>query len=901
MVLVWLVACASSARPMAVPLTANQAAPPVPVEPGLAPPEPTLRLPRNFLPTSYAVRLAIDPARSGFEGAIAITGEVSVRSSTIWLHGRHLKIARAVARRDGRELAIAVTLHGDDLLELRPARPLEPGAWTLAIDYAGEYELSATAGAFKQVVRGDAYVYTQFESIYARRAFPCFDEPDSKVPWQVTLDVPAKLIAVSNTPVAHEEPLGPDTKRIEFAPTRPLPSYLVAFGVGPFDVVDAGMTKTGTPVRVIALKDRAPEAAWAAKTAPRILELLEDMFASHYPYDKLDLLAIPMTVGFGAMENAGLVTFAETLILLDPAQASKRKEYYWVRTAAHELAHQWFGDLVTTAWWDDIWLNEGFATWAEHKIAAAFEPAWHEELFAASSRGWALAADALSSARQIRQPIVTPDDIFTAFDGITYNKGAAVLDMFESHVGHDVFLRGLRDYLKQHAFSNATSSDFTAAIGHAAGKDVSAAFGTFLDQAGAPEITATLVCDGGKPPRLALSQQRYVPPGASTPSAGKPWLVPVCAAYDRGGQRGEVCTMLDAPSGSLALDTSSCPRWVIPNVDGRGYYHSRYSAAQVAALRDIGWSQLRPTERSALAFDMASATGDGKLPLELGLSLVPRLLAAGDQFSVRWALWFPLMVRSDVPDELLGTYEAWLRRTFGAAARKAGLSPRDGDSLDTELARLGLVDTVANVGRDPELTARAVQLAERWRELPQGMRGEVIALAAPASPAVFARLLDEIYTEPDRTRRQEIANALSTTRDVTQQRAALALMLDPRLDIRDVEGMLFGANVETSRVTAQQFFQANQGALMKRLPSESSTGGSAWLAYVFTASCSAKRRDEIARYVTDTFAGLPGGPRTVRQAIEGMDQCIARRALLVPELRRWLAGKAVGLAGRTGR
>jgi len=889
LVLVFVVGCASAPQQALAPPGAPPAAPPAQHEPGLAPPEPVLRLPRNFLPTSYAARLAIDPARDGFSGAIAITGDVAVRSAVIWLHGRHLQVSRAVARREGRERIIAVTARGDDLLELRPAQPLEPGGWTLALEYTGDYDLIDETGAYKRIVRGEPYVYSQFESIYARRAFPCFDEPDSKVPWQLTLDVPAGLTAVSNSPSVREQPLGGDQKRVEFAPTRPLPSYLIAFGVGSFDLVDAGKTASGTPIRVITMKGRAPEAAYAARTAPHILELLEGLFASRYPYAKLDLLATP--VAGGAMENAGLVTVAEPVILQDPAHPSKRAERTWVWYAAHELAHQWFGDLVTMAWWDDIWLNEGFANWAGNKITAAFEPAWHQDLFSVNERSLALGEDALVSARQIRQPIVTRDDILDAFDPITYEKGAAVLDMVEGYLGRDVFLGGVRAYLGEHAFGNAVSSDFLAAISRAAGKDMSTAFATFLDRPGAPELAATVVCEPGKPARLALSQQRYVPPGATAPADGKAWLVPVCAAYDRGGQRGEACTVLDAATGSLALDTQACPRWAMPNIDGRGYYRNAYSEAQVVALRDLAWAQLRPTERTAAMFDIAAAATSGRIPLSLGLSFVPRLLAAGDQFSIGAALSIPLSVGPLVPDELRPRYEDWMRRTFGPAARRAGLVPSRGDDLDVEAARGRLINAAGSVGRDPVLVAQAVKLAESWRDLPDATRGAVLTIAVHASPAVFDRVLAGLPSEPDHGRRREIAAALGSTPDVERQRAALAVTLDPRLEIWDTRSMLYRGAFEANRRVAQQFIAAHLSELLKRAPESGAS-----LAYAFTQSCSAKRRDEIARYVTETFAALPSGPRTVQQAIEGMDQCIAGRALLEPELRRWLGGTPGGAA-----
>jgi alanyl aminopeptidase len=587
------------------------------------------------------------------------------------------------------------------------------------------------------------------------------------------------------------------------------------------------------------------------------------------------------------MENAGLITFTETLMLLDPKRGSREREYEWISNASHELAHQWFGNLVTMAWWDDIWLNEGFATWAARKIAARFEPRWHEERTELAERNQALEADSLVSARQIRQPITVPDDILNVFDGITYNKGASVLNMFEGYVGSEVFQRGVRAYLAQHAFRNATSTDFAAAISATAGKDVGPALATFLEQPGTPELTTTLVCDQGAP-RLAVTQRRYLPPGAAAPGEHKPWIVPVCVAFDRGGKRAETCALLDATTGSVALDAPSCPRWVMPNVDGRGYYRVAYSPADVLALRDRGWAQLRPVERLAVFFDAANGALLGKQPLAVARSFLPRLLGAGDRASIQAASQLTLAMRGLVPEELQAKYQTWMQRTFGPAARAAGLAPRARDSLDLEVARAALVNTAATLGGDPVLAAAAVRMAAGWRDLPQAMRGEVIAIAANASATVFQRLLGEVTTEPDRTRRQQLFIALAMVRDVTRQRAALALLLDPKVDIRETQWMLYLPTREANRVVAQQFFKDHKDEILKRIPSEGTASGQATLAFVFTQSCEPARRDEIAGYVMSTFAKMDGGIRVAQQAVESMDQCIARRGLVEPELRAWL-------------
>jgi alanyl aminopeptidase len=911
--------------PRPAPIEPGPTAPPTPPTPpttppggataapaaALEPPQPTLRLPRNFEPTQYTARLAIDPARAGFDGSIAIAGTVAARSSVIWLHGHQLKIGKAIAQQDGTSVPLTVTPKGADLLEVRAARPLDAGAWTLALDYTGQLDPLNTTGAFRQTLADHSYVFTQLEAIYARRVFPCVDEPDRKVPWKLAFDIPRQLTVVANTPQVGEAPVDDKTKRVEFAPTRPLPSYLVAFGVGPFDIVDAGTTKRGTPVRIIALARRGAEAAYAAKTSARIVELAEDWFGTPYPYEKLDMLAIPITVGFGAMENAGLITYSETLILQDPARPSKDRQRRWGGVASHEVAHQWFGNLVTPVFWDDIWLNEGFASWITPRLSVQLEPAWRDDQSELDKRNSALASDALVSARQIRQPIDDTDDILTAFDRITYDKGASVLNMFEHYVGADVFQRGVREYLAQRAWGNATSTDFIAAIAKAAGAKVAAirgapdaaagtrviadGFTSFLTQPGAPEITATLACSGGKA-TVQLAQRRYVPPGAPTPAAGKPWTLPVCVAHDSGGARAEACTILSQPTGELALPAAgkACPRWMMPNAAGRGYYRNAYTPAQISSLRDEAWPKLSWPERRAIYFDVSQAAGRGQLALQVALSLVPRMLAGNDRFTVRPAL--DLVTRLDklVPEKLREKYELYLRQTFGPGAAQAGFLGKDTDTLDLEETRADLVHTVAWNGREPKLVAEAARLVEKgWRDLPEAIRGVALGIAVDARPDLFDRILQSVRREPDRTRRGEMQFALAGVRDPQRQKQALGLLLDPKVDIRETMWMLFGWRTPANLAVAQQFFRDHHAAIMKRMPSSETTAPLARLSALFTATCRAEQRDAIIDYVKKTFESLPGGPRVVRQNIESMDQCIASRKLLEPEVKAWLEGMRI--------
>jgi alanyl aminopeptidase len=851
---------------------------PLPPPPPPAPEVPTLRLPRVFTPTGYTAKLVLEPTKPTFTGSIEIRGTVSAPTDVVWLHGRHLTITDAHG--------FTVTPRGDDLLEVRGT--FAPGDATIALDYTGEIDAVNTVGLFEETVGTARYLYSQFEAIYARRVFPCLDEPDSKVPWQLTIIAPKGNLAVSNTAVVQQSELAGGARQYEFAPTKPLPAYLVAFGVGPFEIVDAGRTKTGVPVRIITLAGRTADAAFAAKATPRILDLEEEWFGIPYPYDKADMLAIPTTAGFGAMENPGLVTYNERYLLVDPAHPSWERRHHYVIGAAHELAHQWFGDYVTTAWWDDIWLNEGFASWMENKITARFDASWHEELGELDVREGALVADSLMTARQVRQPIAKVDDILEAFDGITYSKGASLLDMFETYVGPAKFQQAVREYLKSRAFGNATSADFVAAVSAAAGKDLALAFSSFLDQPGEPELTSTLDCKGR--PKLQLAQQRFVPPGAPAPAPGKPWIVPVCVAFEKAGARAEACTLQDAQTATIALDTSSCPRWVLPNAGARGYYVAKLTAAQVTALRDEAWPLLSWSERRLVEAQAARAAGHGELPLVVALSFVPKMLAGADRFTIQDALGFPLGLDRWVADDQRAKYEAWTRATFGPGAAKLGLEPKPTDDFDAEVTRNSLVMAAAWVGRDPDLVKQAGELATRWRDLPDAIRGTVLTIAVDASPELGARVLAEVTAEKESRKRDEMLDALAAVRDPKRYEDALALVTNRALDLRETMSMLEQGSTRATREVARAFYRTHEAAILERMPHDEVAGSAADFAWIFAAACDVAQRDELADYMTKHFAALPGGERTVRQAIEGLDQCIASRKVVESELRGWLGG-----------
>jgi alanyl aminopeptidase len=614
---------------------------------------PELRLPRHFLPTRYIARLAIDPAKPTFDGAISIEGALDRRSAAIWLHGEHLDIASAKASDGAREVTLAVTPHGD-MLELRPATPLDAGTWTLALAYRGTIVTNSLEGAYVSKVGDDPYVITQFEAIAARLVFPCFDEPDFKVPWQLTLDVPKGQVAVSNTPPTGSIAIDATHERIAFAETRPLPSYLVAFAVGPFEIIDAGKTSSGVPLRVITPRGTKPQAAFLASAVPQVVDTLETWFQIPYPYPKLDYVVAPHLDG--AMENAGMITGEASALLVEkPTPAEKRQI---VSLCGHETAHQWFGDLVTAAWWDDIWLNESFATWLEDKVVAAFDKTWPTEVD--EHRSGAFRADALLSARKIRQPIATSADIHNVFDGITYPKGATVLRMLEHQLGETAFQTAIQHYLGAHTDGNATAADLFGALDEVAGKPLGVLATGWFDQGGVPEVAMDLTCDGSGRSRLALAQQRYLP--HATQPSDQLWSIPVCIAFEGPNRaRLEQCTVLATAQAELELP--SCPYWFAPAGD-YGYFHAKLDEKALEGLRDHGWDKLTHDERIAIYRDVSMYASNGAVSLTLWWSLAHKLASDRDDHELSVGIGLPSAIATAIPPDLWPAARAKLRAEY---------------------------------------------------------------------------------------------------------------------------------------------------------------------------------------------------------------------------------------------
>jgi alanyl aminopeptidase len=826
-------------------------------------------------PIGYRVDLTIVPDQDTFSGAVEIDLQFAKSTSILWLNSEKLTVKDATLTVSQEKLTAKVIRQPTDYVGFAFDHPVGPGEATLRVGYQGEINRKDQQGIF-QMKDGDRwYVYSQFEAIWARRAFPCFDEPAYKVPWQLTLRVKEGQVALSNTPILSETDTGDGMKAVKFAQTKPLPSYLVALAVGDLDLIDAGTTaKKHTRVRIVVPRGRGVEAKYAAETTAAIVSLLENYFDIPYPYEKLDEVAIPLFDE--AMENAGLVTYGSSMILAKPGQDTPSRQREWVSVAAHELAHQWFGDLVTTAWWDDIWLNEGFASWMANKIVNEYHPEWHEDIEALDSSQAAMQSDGLVSARRVRQPIASNDDIANAFDSITYDKGAALLIMFESYMGREKFRTGIRRYLAKYAWKNATSAEFLAAL---AGDDtrIAAAFSTFLDQPGVPLLTAALECRGGAA-KLNLSQQRFLPLG-SVGSADQIWEIPICVRYPAGQSDAQECELLSHKSDQLQLPQGGgCPAWVEANAGAAGYYFGLYEGNLLDALLKDDARVLTLPEKVALVGNLSSLTRNGKIALGKALALAPSLA----QDSARQMVTKTMEITTGLQDnlvskDLLPRYRQYLLDVYGGRGRGLGWKAKANESEDARLLRPAVLNVVANEAEDSELIAQAKKLALAWlddhKALDPDMVGVVLATTARHGDRdLFDRLRDAANKETDENFHGNLLSSLGLFQDRAIIKAALPIVLSDEFDSRESLDILFAsAQSRQTRDFAYDFVKQNWDLLITRLPTD--TGAS--LPYVAGGYCDAAHRRDVENFFTGRSTKYTGGPRILTQVLEGIDLCVA--------------------------
>jgi len=856
-----------------------------------APQPPQLRLPATVVPVRYTAELTVVPTEETFSGAIDIALKVREATPLIWLNAKDLTIQTASLMVGGNALGARVVPDGADFVGFALEQPVPPGEATLHVVYTGKINSRSSEGIFRNQVAGEWYAFTQFEAIDARRAFPCFDEPSFKAPWQIVVHVKREHMALSNQPAVSETDEAGGMKAVRFAPTRPLPSYLIALAVGPFDAVDAGRAGSKKiPLRIITPHGMAGQAKYAAEVTGPILDTLEGYVGIAYPYDKLDSIAVPLFGG--AMENAGLITYSQTLILAKPSEDSLERQRSYASVSAHEMAHMWFGDLVTTAWWDDIWLNEAFATWLSDKTLEKWKPEWHTELSRAADTERAMSSDSLVSARRIRQPIESKGDIANAFDTITYEKGAAVISMFEHWLTADTFRAGVRRYLSEHAYGNATAADFLAAESAAAGRDIAPAFSTFLDQPGVPLVLGEVKCgEGGEPSRLTLAQKRFLPLG-SPAAPFETWQIPVCLRYADPG-KGSLCTLLTQTNDSVALPAGQpCPSWVLLNDAETGYYRALFRGNAAGGGKDLS-----PVERVGLVGDAAALLRGGQLPASHALRTAARFANDPTRQVVCTTIHIVSAIGYNmVPAELKPNYERFVNKVYGPRAHELGWTPKSDETDDAHLLRPELVPFVANDGADADLSAEAVSLATKWLEdrsgIAPGMLNAILATAAAhGDRALYERMTAALPKTADPGERRALLGGMAAFRDPAIIKLNFGFVLKGEIDFRETAGLVFGAlQYPETRAIPFEALRDHYDQFVSTLPEGLLGEYAGYLPMVGRAFCDRTHRDEVAAFFKDRSAKASGGERILAQTLESIDQCVAVRKAQEPSVAEFLKG-----------
>ena len=844
------------------------------------------RLPTNVRPQHYDLAFTVDLARARFDGTETIRVDVAQPTSRIVLHAFELTLHDVTIGAGAAGQRASVTLdEKSQTATLTVSRPLDNGTHEIHIRYSGVLN-DQLRGFYLSKSRNRAYAVTQFESTDARRAFPCFDEPSFKATFAITLTIDRGDRAISNGKIVSDV-AGPSILQhtVTFAQTPKMSSYLVAMAVGDFQCSEGGAD--GIPIRICATPDKKDLTRLALGAAQRILHFYNGYYAIKYPFEKLDVVAVP-DFAAGAMENTAAIFYRETDLLADEKSASLATRKTIESVLAHEMAHQWFGDLVTMAWWDDIWLNEGFATWMADKPLAAAHPDWNIAVDEAHETQTALSLDALRSTRPIHNDAETPAEIDEAFDAIAYEKGASVLRMIESYVGADAFRNGINAYIQAHAYGNATSEDFWKTIAATSGKPVDRILPTFVDQLGAPLLIVSDVrCQANASATQAtIRQQRFVV-GGDRADRNDRWMVPVCTKAP--GAETDACHAVYEREQRLDV-ARGCPPWFFANASARGYYRTEYPPSLLRAMAPDIEAKLTPAERLSLIDDEWALVHAGRHSAADYLSLASgyareHVNGVLDEVTSRFAF-----VRNYLtPAEAVPQFERVTRALLRPLFDELGFTSASSDNDDRRALRATVVAALGTTGNDPDVAARARAALDRslsgGAALDPTLAGAVVEVAAQHGDeklfAALASAADRAASPEDQYR---YLYALAAFREPGLIDRALQRLLTTQIRSQDAAGYLarFFEN-PAARDRAWSFLTSHWSALEPKI---TISGGDPRLVNAVGAFCDARSRDAVRAF----FAAHPppGASRTLEQAIERIDSCIALRERQMPIVGEWL-------------
>jgi aminopeptidase N len=840
------------------------------------------RLGTEVLPNHYELRFNPDLEKATFAGAEQIDVDLKKSTSSITLHAADLTVSRATVLQGKTRHPATVTFKPrSETMTLHLKRPLRPGAATIGLDFKGTLN-DSLRGLYLAKVGSRRYATTQFEPTDARRAFPSFDEPDMKATFDISVVTDRRTSVISNSRVQSDEPEKTSSKHVvTFERTPKMSTYLVAVAVGEFECSSGSMD--GTPIRVCTTPGKKQLTSFALEAAESFLHYYNGYFSTPYPYGKLDLVGIP-DFEAGAMENVGAIFYRESALLLDEPHASLRAREDVAETIAHEMAHMWFGDLVTTNWWNDLWLNEGFATWMSSKPVEAWKPEWKVELGDQESIEKAFNVDVLKSTRPIRARADTYDEINEMFDAITYDKGGAVIRMVENFVGPEAFRAGVNRYLTEHAYGNASAEDFWNTIEKVSGKPVSSIMKSFVDQPGVPLLSAVPRCQD-QTGSLELTQRRFFAnPTLLAQPSDQQWTLPVCLRSGAAAGTGP-CVVMSSRQQKLPI---ACDEVPFLNMNGGGYYVTEYPAPVVQRLA-ARISTLTPEERMTLVRDEWMLVQAGRAHVGEFLDLAASFRqehepAVFDEVAGKLAFIANNLVAG--PDR--DAFRARIRALFAPLAGDLGwqAKPEEGDR--TRALRASVIATLADTGRDPETLTRARSTLRAFVANPSSgdpTLAKSLFGVAPigAGPDLFDFYVQGLRQARSPDERDNFLYALIRFTDPALLQRALDFAISAEVPTQDSANLIARAfrNAD-SREVAWQWLESHWDAVRRKTSTESGTN----LVAGTGSLCSSETAGDVKRF----FAAHPVAASTaaLARAEERIRTCVALREAQAPSLRAWL-------------
>ncbi len=843
------------------------------------------RLPTTVTPEHYTLALEPDLAGATFTGSEIIDAKLAAAAKTITLNAAEISFKSVTAA--GQTATVSEDKDKEQVTFTFP-KPLAAGQVRLEISYTGILN-GQLRGFYLSKSEKRSYAVTQFEPTDARRAFPSFDEPAYKATFDVSLTIDQADTAISNTNIISDKPARSGKHTLTFATTPKMSTYLVAFLVG--DFVCTSGESDGVPIRACATPDKLAMTPYAVEAAKFVLHYYDTYFGIKYPMPKLDMIAIP-DFEAGAMENFGAITYRETDFLIDARTASDRQKQTVAEVVAHEMAHQWFGDMVTMEWWNNLWLNEGFATWMEDKPVAAWHPEWNIPEQVAARMNGTLDLDAARITRTIRAEANTPDQINEMFDGITYYKGGAVLGMVENYLGEEVFRQGVHNYLQAHLFANATAEDFWTAQTANSHKPVDKLMSSFIAQPGEPLLTFGAPSGSDAP----VAQQRFfLSPSMKAPEA-QAWTVPVCV---RSGSGAASCNLLTAASGQVPSGSGD---FFYANAGGKGYYRSSYPPEVYAKLLSNVETGLTPEERISLIGDEWAQVRAGKQPIGASLDLAAAVKQDAssnvlDASTRPIASAFNSIAENAADRDKLA---AWVRATYEPVLDAQGM-PAASDTPAKKALRDALFSLVGNYGKSPKVIAEAKQITQIYLNNPGavdptlGTIAEEIA-AQNGDAALFDQLQKKFETPGDPQLQETSLHLLTAFREPALIIRALDYAASGKVRNQDSIFVFVGllGNPDT-RDVAWNYMQQNWPKVQAQITTM--MGGR--LVGAAGSFCSAEKSAEVEHFFTEHK--VPAAERALARAKNQISDCIELRAAQEPNLEKWLAGEAGSSQRTTGR